>query len=189
MDVPIIDQVRVQEQSKSTSNLLTLCQAADVRAINSSNGLYTVEFYRSTQLYSVEITDFFPDSLIRLNINYGSQSSSSIIDFGAETLSIQDEDDYIFRDLDYSAISASSSELFRVTASITGHHNEYPFASATFPDNGDQDSFPTPSNLRPFKEKKTKQVNFFPGLCYDVTTTTTFWGAFTSTHVGEAYGC
>lgn len=176
--------------NRAATNAQLVAMAANVESITYVSGQYEVEFYGSSTVYKVDIHSFDPEKEINFSIDDGSQTSESIVDVTNGEVDIENEGTYSFRSLDTDSLHASSKYLFKVTMVVIGHHNEYPLTSVSFSDNGNSDAVPPPGAAAIcFWCSNTVQHEYFPGLCYDITTTSMVWGLFESESISDTYAC
>lgn len=166
-----------QLQKSTYSDIELLGMAANIDEIQYSNGLYEVSFYGSTSSFTVNVGTFQADSIIQIEISDGTHTFEALIDFDSETLDIENDRVYSFRDLNDGRITSSSSLLLRVVTGVVAQHIENPKSSISFIDNGSADYFPDEEvpSYGCCICSSTVTNEFFPGLCIDYTTTTIFW--------------
>lgn len=154
--------------------------AANFKSIkyNIDKKRYDIFFFNNPIKYSIHISTFDIDSLIKLRLEYSDKAVSSIVDIKDNRITI-DNYIYFFDDLNNYEVSSSSDLFMRLTLGIIAHHENTPFRDIEYVNNGDNDVFP---DIQEFKKcfwcKTTKTVVYseYLNLCYDVVTTTIFWG-------------
>lgn len=180
-------------QKASHSNMEMLGMAANLKDIIYSNGQYEVSFYGMPDRYSVLINSFQADSIIDLNINFGSQTIKSVVNVANERMEIGGRL-YNFAELQDTRVTPATDILLRTTMGVIAHHGENPQTSIGFMDNGDSDYFPEDPVAGRCFWCSTITPHVFLELagqkyCYDIKKTTIFWFFELKPDQSDPYPC
>ncbi|MCB0802783.1 MAG: hypothetical protein KDB74_06775 [Flavobacteriales bacterium] len=139
----VVKKDRTQSYKSEESYLAEMAQAANISEISYEGGQYVITFHNSNDEYTVDVVDFDMESSIEYLITYNSTTTEVLIDFTAETVSIEDLDDYDFEEYATFNVTSNENVLRNVVSVITGHHAFEAEASVTYSDNGSSDVAPT----------------------------------------------